>query len=36
MTPAKLLSKPSSAYVRDDAGREAIERAAVEFRARLG
>jgi hypothetical protein len=33
MTPAKLLSKPSSAYVRDDAGVKGIEDAAAAFRA---
>ena len=36
MTPAKLLSKPSSAFVRDDVGVKGIEQAAVEFRTRLG
>lgn len=36
MTPAKLLSKPSSAFVRDDAGQRGIEAAAAEFRVRLG
>jgi hypothetical protein len=36
MTPRKLLSKPSSAFVRDDAGVKGIEDAAAEFRGRLG
>ena len=36
MTPAKLLSKPTSAFVRDDVGVKGIEQAAAEFSARLG
>ena len=34
MSPAKLLSKPSSMYVRDDAGVKGIEQASEEFKAR--
>jgi hypothetical protein len=36
MTPVKLLSKPTSAFVRDDAGVNGIEDAAAQFRGRLG
>jgi hypothetical protein len=36
MTPVKLLSKPTSAFVRDDAGAKGIEDAAAVFRGRLG